>query len=98
VEVDRDLREKVAGMALFSLRTLGVLIAGTGAAHFAAPDAFEQVTATAFPTDTADWVKRNGATEVALGAALMLKRTRKLGVLGLLGYTGWLVSRAAGNR
>jgi uncharacterized membrane protein len=85
-------------MALLSLRTLGVLVAGTGAAHFARPDVFEQVTKTVFPDDTAEWVKRNGATEVAIGAALVLKPTRKLGVLGLLGYTGWLASRVAGTR
>jgi uncharacterized membrane protein len=85
-------------MALFSARTLGVLVAAAGAAHFARPDVFEQVTKTAFPDDTAAWVQRNGATEVAIGAALVLKPTRKLGVVGLLGYTGWLVSRFAGKR
>lgn len=69
---------------------LGFLIAGTGAAHFAVPDAFEEVTKVAFPDNTAEWVKRNGASETAIGLAMMLPATRKLGVLGLLGYTGWL--------
>jgi uncharacterized membrane protein len=77
-------------MALLSTGKLGFLGAAVGAAHFAAPEAFEEVTKVAFPNDTKDWVTRNGAIEVALGASMMLKRTRKLGVLALLGYTGWL--------
>jgi uncharacterized membrane protein len=74
---------------------LGFLVAAVGAAHFAAPDKFEELTKQAFPTDTAQWVKRNGATEAAIGVAMMLKPTRKLGVLALLGYTGWLGYNAA---
>ena len=77
-------------MALLSTGKIGFLVAATGVAHFAAPQAFEQVTAKAFPTDTSDWVKRNGATETGIGLAMMLKPTRSLGVLALLGYTGWL--------
>lgn len=82
-------------MALLSPRKLGFVLAALGAAHLAAPDAFEEVTKVAFPENTKDWVLRNGATETVLGAALMLKRTRKLAVLGLLGYTGWLGYNAA---
>jgi uncharacterized membrane protein len=77
-------------MALLSTGKVGFLLAAIGAAHFAAPDAFEEVTKAAFPDNTKDWVMRNGATEAAIGVAMMLKPTRKLGVLGLLGYTGWL--------
>jgi uncharacterized membrane protein len=80
-------------MAIRVIPLLGALVAATGAAHFAVPETFEQVSRTAFPDDTRDWVLRNGATEVALGVAMISKRTRKIGVLGLLGYTGWLVSR-----
>jgi hypothetical protein len=69
---------------------LGLLVAAAGVAHFAAPDKFEQLTKQAFPTNTADWVKRNGAAETAIGMAMMVRPTRKLGVLALLGYTGWL--------
>jgi len=82
-------------MALLSTGKLGFLVAATGAAHFVAPDVFEDVTKMAFPQDTAEWVKRNGATESAIGVAMMLKPTRKLGVLGLLGYVGWLGFNAA---
>jgi uncharacterized membrane protein len=77
-------------MAILSTGKVGFLLAALGAAHFAAPDAFEEVTKMAFPENTKDWVMRNGATEAALGVAMMLKPTRKLGVLGVLGYTGWL--------
>ncbi|MCW2596881.1 MAG: hypothetical protein QOJ78_1026 [Pseudonocardiales bacterium] len=77
-------------MALLSAGKVGFLVAATGAAHFAVPDVFAEITKPVFPKDTEEWVKRNGATEIAIGAAMMLKRTRKLGVLGLLGYGGWL--------
>jgi uncharacterized membrane protein len=69
---------------------LGFVVAALGAAHFAAPGRFEELTKQAFPVDTAQWVRRNGATEAAIGVAMMLKPTRKLGLLALLGYTGWL--------
>jgi uncharacterized membrane protein len=82
-------------MALLSVRKIGFLLATTGAAHFAAPDAFVEVTKVAFPENTEEWVKRNGASETAIGLAMTLGRTRKLGVLCLLGYTGWLGYNAA---
>lgn len=85
-------------MASRLLPLIGLALAATGAAHFAVPETFEQVSKPVFPDDTREWVMRNGATEVALGLALLPKRTRKLGVVGLLGYTGWLVSRATGRR
>jgi uncharacterized membrane protein len=84
-------------MALSPLSAFGALLAITGAAHFAAPEKFEQISKVAFPDDTRDWVNRNGATEVAIGLALLVKPTRKLGVLALLGYGGWLGSRVAAN-
>jgi uncharacterized membrane protein len=69
---------------------LGYLIAGVGAAHFVAPDAFTEATKVAFPKDTDKWVLRDGASELAIGVAMIVPLTRKLGVLSLLGYTGWL--------
>lgn len=82
-------------MALLSAGKIGFLVAATGAAHFVVPDAFEELTKPVFPNDTKEWVTRNGACEVAIGAAMMLKPTRKLGKLGLLGYLGWLGYNAA---
>ncbi|WP_030166268.1 hypothetical protein [Spirillospora albida] len=80
------------------LRTAGLALAATGAAHFAAPQAFASITKQAFPTDTDAWIKRNGATELALGLALTAERTRKAGLAGLAAYTVWLGARTAMNR
>ena len=82
-------------MGLFSTGTLGFVIAATGAAHFVAPEAFAGITKAAFPEDTATWVLRNGATETAVGLAMMAPPTRKLGVAALAGYLGWLGYNAA---
>jgi uncharacterized membrane protein len=82
-------------MALLSTGKIGFLVAAVGAAHFAAPDKFEELTRVAFPVDTKNWVVRNGAIEIAIGSAMMIKPTRKLGVLALLGYAGWLGYNAA---
>ncbi|HEY3014214.1 MAG TPA: hypothetical protein VGJ41_03850 [Nocardioides sp.] len=79
-------------------RLLGGLIAATGAAHFAAPKAFEPVSSLAFPNDTRSWVYRNGAAEVAIGAALMTRKTRKLGLAGLAAYGAFLGSRVVTSR
>jgi uncharacterized membrane protein len=78
-----------------ALAKIGVLVAATGAAHFIVPDVFKQLIAAYFPEDTAQWVQRNGATELGLGLALIVKPTRKLGLIGLLGYLGFLGSRVA---
>ncbi len=82
-------------MALFSAGKVGLLLAATGVAHFVVPDAFTGITKTAFPDDTDAWVQRNGATETALGLALMTPGLRKAGKLGVLGYLGWLGYNAA---
>ena len=74
---------------------LGFLVAGVGAAHFVAPEAFTDVTKVAFPDDTEKWVLRDGASEVAIGLAMTVPKIRKLGVLGLMGYTGWIAYNAA---
>jgi len=80
------------------LRTAGLLLAAAGAAHFVAPAPFEAITKPLFPEDTADWVKRNGLTELALGVAVALPKTRKAGLAGLAIYSGWLGRRALGSR
>ena len=80
------------------LRLAGLLLAGTGAAHFAAPQVFEPITKTAFPEDTRQWTYRNGAIEVALGLALTTRKTRLLGLAGTAGYGYWLSGRVRANR
>ena len=82
---------------MYATAKLGLLIAGVGAAHFVAPEAFTGATALAFPDDTDAWVLRDGASEVGIGLALVLPKTRKLGLLALLGYTGWLGYNVANN-
>ena len=82
-------------MALFSTGKLGFVLTAIGAAHFAAPDVFAQITKPVFPENTQDWVVRNGVTESAIGAAMMLKPTRKLGLFALLGHAVWLGYNAA---
>lgn len=79
-------------------RTAGILLAGTGALHFAAPKVFEPISRVAFPTDTRQWIYRNGATELALGLAIANRRTRRAGALGFSAYTLWLASRARSGR
>lgn len=81
-----------------SVRTIGLMLAGTGAAHFAAPQLFEPVSKPLFPEDTRQWIYRNGAIELTLGLALTRQKTRKLGVVGLAAYGLWLGSRAAAKR
>ncbi|MFC9973295.1 hypothetical protein ACFVH6_20620 [Spirillospora sp. NPDC127200] len=79
------------------LRAAGLALAATGAAHFAAPQMFEPISKLAFPQDTAAWIKRNGATELALGLALTTEKTRKAGLIGTAVYTAWLGARTAYN-
>ncbi len=80
------------------LRLAGLLLAGTGAAHFAAPHVFDPLSKAAFPENTRQWTYRNGATEIALGLALTTKKTRLLGLAGAAGYTYWLAGRVRANR
>ncbi|HEY0542948.1 MAG TPA: hypothetical protein VGD53_31620 [Actinoallomurus sp.] len=80
------------------LRLAGLLLAGTGAAHFAAPQVFDPISKAAFPDDTRQWTYRNGAAEVALGLALTTRKTRLLGLAGTAGYAYWLAGRVRANR
>lgn len=76
------------------IRLAGIALAGTGALHFARPQLFEPITKVAFPENTERWIQRNGATEVALGAALTMQKTRLIGLAGVAAYTLWLGARA----
>ncbi|MGH1565525.1 hypothetical protein [Mumia sp. DW29H23] len=76
----------------------GTVVAATGAAHFVAPQAFASINQAAFPQNTGEWIKRNGATELALGLGLLSRRTRKLAAVGLVAYSAFLGSRVAANR
>jgi uncharacterized membrane protein len=76
----------------------GLAMAGAGLAHLVKPEAFEQVTAVAFPENTQQHTYIDGAAETALGLALALRKTRKLAVIGLLGYGGYLAANVLKNR
>ena len=82
---------KILGLA-------GLGIAAVGVAHFVKPDAFESLTAQAFPENTEDHIYIDGAAETLLGLGLALPKTRKLAVLGLLGYGGYLVANMLKNQ
>lgn len=76
----------------------GLGMAGIGLAHFVKPDAFESITAQAFPENTQQHLYMDGAAETVLGLALAVPKTRKLAVLGLLGYGGYLAANLLKNR
>jgi uncharacterized membrane protein len=76
----------------------GLALAGTGVAHFVRPELFEGITKAAFPDDTAKYLKINGGLETALGLGLAVPSTRKLALVGLLGYGGYLAVNVIRNR
>ena len=77
---------------------VGLGIAGVGLAHFVKPEAFEEITAQAFPENTEQHLYIDGAAETVLGLALAFPKTRRLGVIGLLGYGGYLAANVFKNR
>jgi uncharacterized membrane protein len=76
------------------LRNAGIALAVTGLAHLVVPKPFELITKPLFPENTGDWVQRNGVTELALGAAVAVPQTRKIGLAGLALYVSWLAKRS----
>jgi uncharacterized membrane protein len=80
------------------LRLAGLLLAGTGAAHFAAPRLFDPLSQAAFPDDPRQATYRDGAVEIALGLALTSRRTRLLGLAATGAYAYWLTDRVRANR
>ncbi|WP_205914000.1 MULTISPECIES: hypothetical protein [Nocardiaceae] len=78
-------------------KAFGIGLAATGAAHFVVPEAFEGITKLPFPKDTRTWISRNGATELAVGVAIAYPKTRKIGLVGLAAYVGWLGVNIAKN-
>ncbi|MDX1892383.1 hypothetical protein [Mycolicibacterium sp. 050158] len=76
----------------------GLALAGAGVAHFVRPELFEGITTSAFPKDTARHLQINGGFETALGVALAVPKTRKLALVGLLGYGGYLAANVIRNR
>jgi uncharacterized membrane protein len=76
----------------------GLGLAGTGVAHFVKPELFESITKSAFPRDTEKHIKTNGGIETAIGLGFVARKTRKLAVLGLLGYGAYLAANVVRNQ
>ena len=73
-------------------------VAGVGVAHFVKPDAFEDITRQAFPRDTHKHIYIDGGIETAIGLGLSSPKTRKLAVVGLIGYGAYLAGNVVRNR
>ena len=71
---------------------------GAGVAHFVKPELFEGITKGAFPNDTARYIQINGGIETAIGVGLLSQKTRRLAVLGSVGYLAYLAGNAIRNR
>ncbi|MDV3125702.1 hypothetical protein M1247_12315 [Mycobacterium sp. 21AC1] len=76
----------------------GLGLAGAGLAHFASPQLFESVTKPAFPRNTRQHIYTNGGIETALGLGLVSRKTRRVAVVGTLGYLAYLAGNAVRNR
>ena len=76
----------------------GLSLAGAGVAHFIRPALFEGITKSAFPRDTARHIKTNGGIETAIGVGLLVPKTRRLAVLGSVGYVAYLAVNSVRNR
>jgi uncharacterized membrane protein len=79
-------------------KLIGLAVAGTGLAHFANPKMFEPITVASFPNNTRRHVYTNGSIETAIGLALTGRRTRRLGLAGLLGYGVYLAGNTVRSR
>ncbi len=77
---------------------IGAGLTAVGLAHFAKPEAFETVTASAFPTNTRRHTYVNGGIETALGVGLAVPKTRRIAVAGVVAYLGYLVLNAVRAR
>ncbi|AMU78143.1 hypothetical protein [Mycobacteroides abscessus] len=75
-------------------QVFGIGLAGTGAAHFVAPQPFEFVAKGLFPQDTRRWVYQNGVVELFLGLTLAHRRTRIVASVGFIAYLVFLFDRA----
>ncbi len=76
----------------------GLALAGAGLAHFAVPQLFEGLTKSAFPDNTRQHVYVDGGIETAVGLGLAAQKTRKLALLGLIGYVLYLAGNLVRHR
>ncbi len=76
----------------------GLALAGAGLAHFARPQLFDGITRQAFPRNSRQHLYINGGIETALGLGLSARKTRRLALVGGLGYVAYLAGNVARNR
>lgn len=67
-----------------TVRTAGLFLAGTGAAHFLRPDTFESLLRPAFPVNTRWHVYVNGVKETLLGLGMVVTRTRRVALAAVV--------------
>lgn len=79
-------------------RLAGLTLASVGLAHFAKPEAFESITKPAFPDNTRQHIAINGGIETLLGVGLAAPKTRRLAVIGSLGFVAYLAVNLIRNR
>lgn len=60
---------------------LAALLAASGTAHFATPKPYDSIVPRALPGPARSWTYASGAAELAVAAALVIPRTRRLGGL-----------------
>jgi uncharacterized membrane protein len=76
----------------------GLGLAAIGLSHFVRPALFDSMTAPAFPDNTRRHVYIDGAVETAIGLCLIVPKTRKFALAGLIGYGAFLGLNVARNR
>ncbi|WP_345345441.1 hypothetical protein [Rhodococcus olei] len=66
-------------MALSPAPALAALLLGSGTLHFATPKPFDAIVPRALPGNARTYTEVSGVAELAIGAALAVPRTRRLG-------------------
>ena len=91
------MAEKTSGGSPIAMLA-GLGLASAGVAHFVKPELFDDITGQAFPRETRKHVYIDGGIETAIGLGLASRKTRKLAVVGLLGYGAYLAGNVVRNR
>lgn len=81
-----------------SAKLAGLGVAGIGLAHFVSPQMFDSLTRLPFPRNTRQHTYIDGGIETALGLCLAVPKTRRLAVVGTIGYGAYLAGNVARNR
>jgi uncharacterized membrane protein len=77
-------RERLGAVPGRTFEALGLagLLAGAGATHFAVPAFYDAMIPDVLPGAARTWTNGSGAAELTLAAAIIPRRTRRLGALG----------------